>query len=329
MTSRRKLPSPPLVLSPYLAREYEGTRAAQRVRELALFLAEKNILTQGGIKNLEQNLSGRNEAVSLSLQDVRSWAHGLVQELLATELSTPQDWHRCLVRYTSRFDKGKPRRPTHLQRLYLQWSDDLSWPGLLQATRDHRGIWDELGVALERMDDDSEDKRLLVLAGQCRETPAAWTTRWETDPSRRSELLRLLPLLESAALPWRVKVVLDILAQRVRDWPPVSALVQALRCTIVEARALTEFPLEVIELEALAVAYCQHSKGVMDPLFLAGLRGFVTSRSTVEEVFATLAPGDPLRRVTYGSRPGHSWLKVYKNELFGLCEARRVARGTV
>ena len=119
---RRKRPSPPLVLKPYFGRFPIGGERESYLLELAGFLDRRKLLTDGGSKNLGQGLRGRNQVVSLGLQDVRSYAHGLVQSLAE---APAEQWSEITEQYFLTYDKAKPRRPTHLQRLYLEWSHAL------------------------------------------------------------------------------------------------------------------------------------------------------------------------------------------------------------
>ena len=54
VTKRRKLPAPPLILSPYLIRLHEVSPKVEQMLRLARFLDDKKLLTDGGRRNLEE-----------------------------------------------------------------------------------------------------------------------------------------------------------------------------------------------------------------------------------------------------------------------------------
>jgi hypothetical protein len=315
MSKRRRLPAPPLVLTPYFARYSVGSSREALLVELARFLQSKNLLTDGGVKSLEQGLRGRNLVVSLGLQDVRSYAHGLVQVLT----TRPADqWATCFHDYFQAYDKGKPRRPTHLQRLYLEWSPDSSWPGLLQACRDHPRLWPELSVALDRLDDDSIEKDMLSLALRCSDTVEPWTSAFSSEKSAQKELLVLLPLLTPDKLPWRLSWLSELASSCSgnEDWH--ASVITACHCDFPQARRLRRHTFNPEPLERLGLACLNQDQ--IDPLFVSAFRSFVRSSETIEKLFNAIPEDDPLRGVVFGARPGSSWLEAQRREMYDLIE---------
>ncbi|MCA9780490.1 MAG: hypothetical protein KC800_27390, partial [Candidatus Eremiobacteraeota bacterium] len=271
MKKRRKRPAPPLVLQPHFARFPREGRKARALLDLACFLSGRNLLTDGGSKNLAQGLRGRNGVVSLGLQDVRSYAHGLVGNLLRAK---EEHWQTLAEQYFLTYDKGKPRRPTHLQRLYLDWSNDLSWPGLLRASRHHPFLWPEIELALERLEDESLDRTLLSLAVRCRASVEPWEESFES--GERAALLQLLPLLPADdfrhRLPW-----LAAQATRPQDTEAWGfELIRACHLNFPDARSLRDLDFERANLEQVALQHLPESDE-FDPVFISAFRSFVTA----------------------------------------------------
>ena len=315
-TRRRKLPAPPLVLQPHFARIPSDSSKAERLLALGRFLAQHGLLTDGGVKSLDNGLRGRNDVRSLGLQDVRSWAHGLVVELWLAE---PQEWMTLFEDYRRRFDKGKPRRPNALQRLYLEWSPDYSWPGLLDACRVHGFLWERLDEALARLHDDHPERPLLSLASQCRTNMTAWDDAWRqgvTDPSVLLQLLfkvsrhdERLPRLSAIAASVR-------LDEELPSW--AYFVIAACCCSFDEARTTRPS----VCLEDLARSVLDAFDGMHQAEFLCGFRAFLSREDTLQKLMAGLSPADPLQRVTYGARPGIRWIESLREELEQLIALR-------
>ena len=312
---RRKRPSPPLVLKPHFGRFPIGGERESFLLELARFLGRRKLLTDGGAKNLEQGLRGRNRVVSLGLQDVRSYAHGLVQSLV----EAPADqWEEMAERYFLTYDKAKPRRPTHLQRLYLEWSHGLSWPGLLRAVRNHPFLWPEIELALERLEDECLDGALLALALRCRNSVQPWVESFEKGD--RATLLQLLPLL--AADDYRQRV--PWLATAADRWDSTQAwgieLVRACHLSFVESLQLRDLEFDRQALERVALHHLP--KASRDPLFISAFRSFVTAQATLDQLMAAIPRDDRIRYAVFGPRPGRLWLEAQKAEMLKLIELR-------
>lgn len=283
--------------------------------ELAGFLDRRKLLTDGGSKNLGQGLRGRNQVVSLGLQDVRSYAHGLVQSLAE---APAEQWSEITEQYFLTYDKAKPRRPTHLQRLYLEWSHDLSWPGLLRACRHHPFLWPEIELALERLEEECLDRTLLTLALRCRTAVQPWVDCFENGD--RAALLQLLPLLPAddfrQRLPW--------LAAAATRWDATQAwgweLVRACHLDFAEARELCDLDFDRRALERVAF---HHLPGeAFDPVFVSAFRSFATTPETVERLLVAIPSADRIRYAVFGPRPGRLWLDVQKAEMLKLIELR-------
>jgi hypothetical protein len=302
-------------LKPHFGRFPIGGERESNLLELARFLARRKLLTDGGVRNLEQGLRGRNEVVSLGLQDVRSYAHGLAQSLM---VAPPEEWTEMTERYFLTYDKAKPRRPSHLQRLYLEWSHDLSWSGLLRACRFHPYLWPEIELALERLDDESLDRTLLELAVRCRTSVKPWMERFEE--GERAALLRLLPLLPAddyrQRLPW-----LATAAGRpdaTEAWG--FELIRACHVNFTEALQLRRLEFDRSALERLALYHLP--KEAFDPVFISAFRSFVTTRDSVELLMSAIPPNDRVRYAVFGPRPGRLWLDAQKTEMLELIELR-------
>lgn len=315
MSKRRKRPAPPLVLKPVFGRFPVGSSREARLIELARFLEGRNCLTDGGSKSLAEGLRGRNQVVSLGLQDVRSYAHGLVSQLID---QPAEEWAGSTTVYFETYDKGKPRRPTHLQRLYLEWSRDFSWPGLLEACGDHPHLWEEISRALQRIDDNSLDKDMLSLALNCRDRWTPWKAAFGKDSSRRRELLILLPYISilSQRICWLADTARTMTGREA--WS--REMILACHGSFLEARQLgsLEFCRESLERVALA----NLDQELFDPVFVSAFRSFVQNRATIERLMEAIRDDDPIRRVVFGPRPGVSWLGAQKEEMLRLIELR-------
>lgn len=323
MPKRRKLPAPPLVLTPYLLRLSSQSDLAPKLLELACFLQMRGLLTGGGERSLQEGLRGRNGVVSLSLQDVRACAHGLVVEIMQAGEWDQISWMERWECYFQRYDRGKPRRPTHLQRMYLEWSGDLTWRGLLKACREHPRLWPELQLAWERFEEPGEEKFLLQMALSSRENLDCWLQAFEEkEGPERALLLDLLPLLSPAMPSWRVPFLAREVAQRADIWEPSQAfsLIKACHCGYRESVELrrVDFPREALEGLALRC----FDQGSLDAIFLGAFRSFVSCRETIDLMLQKIPPDEPLRRVSFGSRPGLNWLQALEQELRRLIELR-------
>lgn len=320
MTKRRRLPAPPLILQPHLIRLPEVSGRLPELVALAKFLEARRLLTDGGVKNLSEGFVGRNEQRTLSGQDVRSWAQALVLELWDCE--APTEWEGVAERYFARYDRGKPRRPTHLQRLYLEWSRDFSWPGLLRAASHHPNLWTDLGWALERLDDDHPERPILELALAAKDNVGAWHSGWSMATVSRRELLRLLPLLPSFTIPERVRTLSGL----VSEIDPSSLLarvgISASLLSYSQSRDLDMDRSELLVLEDFANRSLEYFPLPVEPSCIAAFRTFVTRRSTLELLLDQLDERDPIRRVSFGPRPGVLWLDAFVREMNALIELR-------
>lgn len=315
MPKRRRLPAPPLVLTPHLVTLSEDAPEAPRLVELGRFLSGRKLLTDGGEKNLGTGLRGRNGRVSLGLQDVRSHSHALVLELWAGET---EDWSTLAELYYQRFDRGKPRRPTHLQRLYLAWSGDYSWPGLLTAAAYHPRLWPEIRKALDRQERETLEVKILRLAWRCRTHPELWLEEFRKHEVNKEALLLLLPRVENLTPSKRLQF-LEGLASSLSTVPAWSySLVEAAQVTMTEARVLPGSAL----LEEFAAEILRTHHGFHGGEFLSAFRAFIKSEATVGLLESSIQTTDPLRRVSYGARPGKNWLEELKRELLTLVLAR-------
>ena len=280
-----------------------------------MYLRDLGLLTKGGLGNLEIGLKGRNNVVSLGLQDVRSWAHGLVEELIP-QLSCKEMWESTTSVYTQSFDRGKPRRPTHLQRLYLEWSSDYSWPGLIRACKTHPQLWTQLQVALERLEDRDPEYEILDLALRCQNSLDPWVSKFEGDPSLRGALLVLLPLLNLATPARRVSFLAELASGS--SIPPVlaSAVIKATLCSFAEAKVLAKHEFNRVVLEKLGLSLMeQYQEEFVDPYLVASFRSFITSEKARERLLKSIPVDDPIRKVNFGSRPGTSWLACLADEM--------------
>lgn len=315
MAKRRKLPAPPLVLGRHIARLPEGSQQVDVLRALGIFLERKDLLTDGGKKSLQNELRGRNHIVSLGLQDVKSCAHGLAESLWTC--GSEELWPGLTEEYFQTYDRGKPRRPTHLQRLYLEWSPTLDWVGLLRILPHHPFLWKELQLALERIEDPLVDKDCLLLALACRQSVEPWRAAWAEAKLAPEYLLRLLPHLE-LPLDRRLRILGQLPPSAdSQDW------VRACHCRPSQARGVGLANQELGQLETRAMKILgQVDSEFLDPLFVSAFRAFVTCENTVIHLADSISPVDPLRRVVYGARPGRAWLLGLLDELRELIALR-------
>lgn len=309
---RKKLPAPPLVLEATLIRA-EATDL-DKLKEIASFLRQRGHLTDGGVKNLEVGFSGRNGFYSLTSQDVRGWAQALAKELWSIDSSR---WFEVCEDYFFRYDKGKPRRPNHLQRLYLDWSPDCSWPGLLAASRSHPELWEELSTAVERLQEDHPERELLRLACRARNCPELL---WEEFEGGR--LSRELFHQMCGSLPWELTARLEMLS---RSAPTASreqgySLICAASVELSEAQKVF-VPCD--EIEVLARRILPYFAERHRAEFFTGFRSFIRDPDLWLMLRASLALDDPLRRVRFGSRPGTLWFEAVGRELVSLSALRR------
>lgn len=310
VTRRRKLPAPPLVLEPVLLRVRE--EELERLTRLAEFLARRGHLTDGGSKGLSLGLRGRNGYCCLTDQDVRGWAHALVNSLWQTD---EERWEAETERYFSCFDKGKPRRPNHLQRLYLDWSDDLSWPGLMRAANGHPRLWAELAVAVDRLHSDHPEKRLWEFALAFREDSTGWKMAWRDHVIERSLLLKM-----ASRLPWSTLKRLCALQGCVESVDPCDRyeLICACAAGWNEVLELPPFP----ELQSLAESLLPYPSLEHRPEFFTGFRAFLREPALLVPLFESLSPRDPLAAVRFGARPGRLWSEAVRDELETLIALR-------
>jgi hypothetical protein len=266
-------------------------------------LQQRGLLTDGGAVKLAGGLRGRGGVLSLTTQDVRGSAHGLTRELLLEPDATL--WPELADNYYRRYDRGKSRRPSRLQRLYLQWSFDQGPLGLLEACRSHPHLWSELREVLGplRWEEEELDRMLLWLACQVREErdESCWLLAYQERSAWRPRLVELLPLLPYPILEQR----LAWLAARAEDTqcPWQEALLLACRLTEPQPEAVPMPP----SLIALTLRLVKAAPEGVDPAWLAVLRPYRWPAGQLERLQASLRPGDPVRRIVYGARPGRSW----------------------
>lgn len=303
--SRRKLPAPPLVLQPVFARVRQGSPQASLLLELAHFLRTVGLLTDGGVLNLEAGLLGRNGALSLTTQDVRSWAHGMVVELW--EAGEPSKWPAVAESYSARFDRGKPRRPTRLQRLFCDWSSDFGPLGFLDACQNHPRLWSTLEQALNAPIDLGPEQRLLAVALSVQQSgnpEPLFSAFHEQAPLRKGLLLSLpyLPVSAEARLPWLVN------AERLHP-DLASEILQACRLPCSTELALPG------SLASACLTLLGESYGFCNPRWLASLRAYRWPHFWVQKLDPAISPSDAVRRIVYGARPGTFWLPQLLEEL--------------
>ena len=308
--SRRKLPAPPLILKPVFGRVRAGSSQAPRLLELVQFLACKGLLTDGGLLNLEAGLKGRGGVLSLTTQDVRSWAHSLVLELMEAENSN--DWAPLTQDYSQRFDRGKPRRPTRLQRLCLEWSRDLGPLGLLEAAHQHPSLWSEIEEAITFQSPEDHDRKLLDIVVGLRRSKnwSAFQQAFLEHPRQQAELLRALPSLDFPALRERLDWLSELASrQETLD----SEIVLACRTT---PPAVCALPLPIMR---TALRLIGTHPGEVDPRWLGSLRFYRWPKDSVESIDSLIAPDDLVRRIVFGPRPGMNWLQQLLEDLRRNC----------
>lgn len=305
--SRRRLPAPPLILQPVLQRARLGSKAVTPLLQLAHFLQERGLLTDGGVLSLEQGLSGRGGVVSLTTQDVRASAHALT--LLLLEEPDSLRWHEIAEDYYRRFDRGKPRRPTRLQRLFLEWSADLGPVGLLEACCRHPRLWEVTREALAFQQPDDPDRLLLELALTVRDSGCwkAWQEAFEKKTSvaqghlARPRLLEILSLLPQPAPQER----LEWLCQKTDGTLTAWSQALLLACRRPAALSPITMPESLIQMTLNLV---RSAPGEVDPRWLAALRGYRWPASELQKLKDSLLKNDPIHRIVYGPRPGRPWL---------------------
>jgi hypothetical protein len=239
--------------------------------------------------------------MSLTTQDVRSWAHGLVCDLLREP--DESDWTAVADRYFRCFDRGKPRRPTRLQRLYLEWSRDREWTGLLEACQSHPNLWEQLKEALSYLDANHQERRLLSLVLTVRESEdwSLWLGAFAQGDLDREDLLKMLPWLPVPSLEQRLGWLSEQASGLLSPWS--AALLPACRLPAhVQGQSMPE------SLIALTLQLAASRPGEVDPCWLAALRGYRWPREKVRALVAALHPQDPVHRIVYGPRPGRPWL---------------------
>ena len=273
---------------------------------MAQFLSSKGFLTDGGQLNLNAGLLGRGGVLSLTTQDVRTWGHGLVLELWESE--EPQNWPVLTLEYSQRFDRGKPRRPTRLQRLYLEWSRDLGPLGLLEAAQSHPQLWPEIRDAVAFQSPEDQDRHFLESVLEFREQKdwSRFHERFLSLPRQKGALLKALPLLDGLALKER----LDWLAQRLVDEPHLTPEV-VLACRA-SSLAACQLPISIAR---AVVVLVENSPGETDPKWLGSLRHYRWPRETVSALSSAVSMSDPIRRIVFGARPGTNWFEQLLDDL--------------
>ena len=313
MEKRRKRPAPPFVLGSHFLRAPHNSKAGSALLELADFLNTLGALTGGGEKNLQAQLRGRDGSVHLGLQDVCSWAHGLAKLLVESYLYHQDSWKSQAQLYLGSYDKGKVRRPTHLQRLIMEWSPDFHWLGLLKACQKHPHLWEEVELAISRHPDPCPEKRWLALANQCRNDSSVWLKSLETE-GLSSGLLQILREFAWAPPLWRI----EFAAQRIREQKVAPAmmvhLLESCLCSLEEARELPKSHDAYTLLENHLLERIESSGESVPPKLLVSIRSVCTRLEIVDRAIESLSLQDPLRRVRFGSRPGKSWLTNFREE---------------
>jgi hypothetical protein len=314
------------VLQPILGRARHGSSRAARLLELGRFLQARGLLTQGGELSLTRELRGRNAAQSLTTQDVRASAHGLVLELLAEPAACR--WPEVAESYYRRFDRGKPRRPTRLQRLYLEWSPDLGPLGLLEACSTHPRLWGELRQALPSQQPQACEALLLKAACEVQEGSGwePWLQAFDLHPALRAPLLLALPLLPHPCLPVRLEWLAGLATPKAVDSQANDlAAARLLACRLPRGKTGLGMPAPLIR---LALQLVGSTPAEVDPSWLGALRGFGWPAAEVARLRAALRPEDPVHSIVYGARPGRPWLKELLEEL-GVCRSSRTEPGAV
>lgn len=304
MSRRRALPAPPLVIKPVFLRVPVGSPQGDFLLELAAFLGRRGLLTDGGKLKLSDGLQGRNSVLSLTLQDVRSWAHGLTLELVEMGAQEEVVWKQRLQHYLGRYDKGKPRKPTRLQRLLLEWSRDRSWRGLLLASDHQPHLWDELETALS-WPDDSYDASQLQLASRCQQHHSwlPWRVQFEAREVS-ADLLELLAYLPHPCLLERAAYLAELAKEccrlsKIPQW--AEHLGPACRPWELPEHARLLSPIGEAMLRVLG-----QSELPLEPTLI----GLLPKLGCERDAIASLVERDEsLGKISYGPRPGTSWLK--------------------
>ncbi len=278
---------------------------------VASFLEELDMLTDGGRLNLGQGLLGRGGVLSLTTQDVRAGAHALALELLAEP--DPAHWGGVAERYNRSYDRGKPRRPNRLQRLYQEWSGDLGFLGLLEACRTHPRLWEAVREALPMLHDDDDDRQVMGLALEVHDLAdwAPWLNSYRqearTNSSRSGRLLEMLPLLPYP----RLEQKLAWLTEEVHQCGGREAHLLAARQDPLAPGRL-EMPAALRE---LTLRLLGENPGEANPSWLAAQRGYLWPQEDLQRLDQALLPHDPVHRIVYGARPGRPWLAQLLDEL--------------
>lgn len=249
--------------------------------------------------------------VSLTLQDVRAWAHGLVLEMTEHGVSAPATWPDLTEAYFGRFDKGKPRKPTRLQRLIEAWSADQSWRGLLRACQRQSQLWLELETALKH-DGGLAEEPLLRLALICHQV-GCWTPwreeyaeKWADLPTPcRRNGLELLGLLVEPCHQERADFLCSL--------DPEPDLYPALVRAALVGRTLR--PEQKAQLCARLLNALEVSPLPPEASDLVLFR-YLGRGPELSASVARIAQRDPrLAEVRYGPRPGRLWLEELLSEL--------------
>lgn len=314
MTSRRrKLSAPPLVLKPVIARVRDDDEAAELLLSLGEFLAQRELLTLGGRKNLQSGLSSTNGSLGLGLQDVRSCAHALAVDLWQLGPEGRGHWAEVAKKYFLQYDRGKPRRPTRLQRLYLDWSRDLGWLGLLQSCSTHPHLWSDLSQALSYPTDNEHDRRLLEIALRSWQEQGwgGWREEFECAQLPRADLLVLLSWIPGITLAQRLEWLLEKgqtldLTEPLPDW--TEALIRACSSkSEAEHSLVRKHGLNLRPLERLACRLLEQPGFVLEPATISAFRVLATHPETPRRLEQSLSLESPLRRIRFGPRPGRCW----------------------
>ncbi len=318
---RRKRSAPPLVLQQIIARVREDEGAAALLLSLGAFLAQRDLLTRGGRKNLEAGLTSMHGSLTLGLQDVRSSGQALAVELWKMGSDGKDRWAERADLYFLQYDRGKPRRPTRLQRLYLDWSRDLGWLGLLQSCSTHPQLWRELGDALSFPTENVLERRLLEIALRSWEGQGwgGWIEEFETARAFRMELLILLPWLPGVAVGRRLRWLLEqggVLehSDPLPEW--TEALIRACACrTAAERSRVRQEELDLRPLERLAWRLLERPGVMLGPELVAAFRVLASHPETPGRLERSLSAESPLRRIRFGSRPGRCWWTEILDEM--------------
>jgi hypothetical protein len=275
---------------------------------LSNFLGQRGLLTDGGSLNLARGLRGRGGVLSLTTQDVRASAHGLARDLL--EEPNPARWAPLAEAYYGRYDRGKPRRPTRLQRLFLEWSPDLGPLGMLEACQTHHRLWQAVGDALPFQDPEDRERQLLEVALAVRESSSwdFWRQAFDSKASWRPDLLAMLPLLPQPPLQQR----LAWLAGQAKEPRQLWSEGLLLACRRPPGSVPVDLPSPLRELLLQLVTT---SPREVDGRWLGLLRGYRCGADYLEKLAGSLHVEDPIHRIVYGARPGRSWLAELWHDL--------------